>query len=322
MRKIYPPMQAREVAEPFSSPDWFFEIKWDGIRAICYTDGTLSLLSRYGNELAPMFPELGGVPRAAPDCVLDGEIVVMREGKPDIQPLLERLQRRRAEEIQAYAERSPVTYIIFDILERNGDPLIDHPLTERREILNDTIQPGDNIVCSVPVPDTGEAYFQAAVGAGLEGVMAKRKNSRYEPGRRSGNWLKIKKLRSIDAVVFGYTRGTGNRSPTFGALILGVYDGEKPVYIGKVGTGFSVADTARFTEQLAGLRAPGPTLKDADAPGKITWVRPTLVVEVAYQVITHDRRLRMPRFIHMRIDKLPRDCTIDQLEEAPEGPVK
>ncbi|MDD1674208.1 MAG: non-homologous end-joining DNA ligase [Methanomicrobiales archaeon] len=314
-------MLAREVADPFSSPEWFFEIKWDGVRAICYTDGTLSLLSRYGNELAPMFPELAGVANAAPGCVLDGEIVVMREGKPDIQPLLERLQRRRDEEIQAYAEHSPVTYIIFDILERHGDPLIDSPLTHRREILSETVQSGDNMVCSVPIPDTGEAYYEAAIGAGLEGVMAKRKNSRYEPGRRSGNWLKIKKIRSLDAVVFGFTRGTGNRSSTFGALILGVYDGENPVYIGKVGTGFSVADTIRFTGQLTDLRAPGPTLTEADEPGKIIWVRPSLVVEVAYQAITHDHRLRMPRFIRTRIDKLPRDCTIDQLEEAPEGTV-
>lgn len=259
-RTIYAPMLAREAESPFSSPEWFFEIKWDGVRAVCYTEGPLSLLSRYGHELAPVFPELAGIGEAAPGCVLDGEIIVMREGRPDIQPLLERLQRRSPAHIQEYAARSPVTYVVFDILELQGKPLIDRALADRFGILADTVQSGGTLLRSDPVADRGEEYYRAAVDAGLEGIIAKRKNSTYEPGRRSANWLKIKKLHTIDAVVFGYTPGRGRRAGTFGALILGVYGREGPVYIGKVGTGFSDADTETFAGTLRTVRVQEPTL--------------------------------------------------------------
>jgi len=164
----------------------------------------------------------------------------------------------------------------------------------------------------VPVPGDGERYYAEAVKRGLEGVMAKRLGSTYEPGTRSGAWLKVKAVQTCDCVVFGFTTGEGARSGSFGALVLGLCDEGKGVYIGRVGTGFDDAALASLLAALKPLRVEAPTLVGA-GKGEITWVRPRLVVEVAYQAVTRDGRLRMPRFLQVRTDKTPEDCTQDQL---------
>jgi DNA ligase D-like protein (predicted 3'-phosphoesterase) len=146
--------------------------------------------------------------------------------------------------------------------------------------------------------------------------MAKKKDSLYEPGARSGNWLKIKKLRSCDCVIFGYTKGTGARAETFGALLLGLYDNEhKPMYVGKVGTGFSQAMLKILSEMFQQLKTSEAPFK-ADVPEEITWLKPALVGEVSYQVVTREGRLRMPRFSGLRKDKLPSECTVDQIGQG------
>jgi DNA ligase D-like protein (predicted 3'-phosphoesterase) len=147
---------------------------------------------------------------------------------------------------------------------------------------------------------------------GLEGIMAKRLGSPYEPGARSRAWLKVKPLRTCDCVVFGYPKGEGVRVGTFGALVLGLCDQGKGVSIGRVGTGFDQADLESITSTLAGLKAGEPTLTGAEK-GEIAWVHPRMVVEVVYQSVTRDGRLRMPRFVRIRTDKAPEECTPDQL---------
>jgi len=320
-RRIYRPMLAKVAAEAFSDKDWIFEVKWDGFRAIAYIEEPYSLKSRNGKELKNNFPELQELNRLGSNIVVDGEIIVMREGKPDFQSLLERGQAVSAGEIQRQASRAPVVYIVFDVLEKDGQQLTKLPLMERKAILKASLREGANVLLCDFIEEKGEAYFQLALEKGLEGVVAKRKDSLYEEGLRTGSWLKIKKLKTCDCVIFGYTKGSESRGATFGALLLGVYDKEgKPVYVGKVGTG--------FTQELLGILSDKfEKIQTEVAPFKpevgdvVTWLEPKLVCEVAYQVVTRDVKLRMARFKRLRDDKPPSECTIDQIIENKETTV-
>ena len=336
-------MLSRSAPGPFNGDEWFFEIKWDGVRAIAYVNDDLSLRSRNDRELAGQFPELLELLTLAPGTVLDGEIVAMNKGKPDIQALLGRLQELPGS-LSLQRVSVPVTYIVFDILEEGKKTLLDLPLSERRKILKQAVREGAHGILSVPVESRGEDYFHAAIAQGLEGVMAKRKDSLYEPGLRSAAWLRIKRRKTCDCVIAGYTQGQGSRSQTFGALILGLYEnvsdnslspsitnhpkkilpslsrnivnpGKRLVYIGKVGTGFSDPDLAALKESFSTTTTSIPQLPDVGQSEKIIWLEPFLVCEVAYQQFTRDRKLRIPRFIRVRPDKKPEECTTDQLAE-------
>ena len=310
----YKPMLAKPTSKPFNSGDWIFEIKWDGIRAISYIGETLSIRSRNDIELIDKFPELLELKDLARNTVVDGEIVVITE-KSDFQILLERIRARFPGDIEFMSEKYPATYIIFDVLERDGNSLIDLPLIERKRLLKDYVKESRNIVLSVFAEEQGEAYYTAALKKGVEGIMAKKKDSTYEPGLRSGNWLKIKKLASCDCVIFGYTKGEGARGASFGALILGLYDEDYPVYIGKVGTGFSDEGIRELLGNFEGLKTVKETLKGVEIAEKITWLEPKLVCEVEYQTVTRDGKLRLARFKRLRSDKSPLECTTDQIRQ-------
>jgi len=334
-------MLAQSVTGPFNSDAWLFEIKWDGVRAIAYVNDMLSLKSRNDRELSGQFPELEELLTLAPGTVLDGEIVAMSGGRPDMQALLSRLQKGSGR-IPPPGASVPVTYVVFDILEKDKKPLIDLPFLERRKILKQAVTEGRYVILSVPVDGKGEDYFRAAIAKGLEGIMAKRKDSPYEPGLRSGAWLKVKEQKTCDCVISGYTLGKGGRSSTFGALILGLYEnGEtngslkvdtgsltaprssrpagsaerRLLYIGKVGTGFSDRDRETLMETFSELRTTTPQLQGTERRDSIVWLEPVLVGEVAYQEVTRDRKLRIPRFIRIRSDKKPEECTTDQLAD-------
>jgi DNA ligase D-like protein (predicted 3'-phosphoesterase) len=194
------------------------------------------------------------------------------------------------------------------------------PLAERKRILQTSVRESEHVLLADYVEEKGEAYYQAVLSRGLEGVIAKKKNSPYEPGVRSGNWLKIKKLHTADCAIFGYTKGTGARERTFGALLLGLYkDKSEPVYVGKVGTGFSDDTLTKMSETFHALKTAKAPF-EADVAEEVTWLEPKLVAEVAYQVVTKDDRLRMPRFLRLRTDKSPSECTLSQLTE--ETPLK
>ena len=306
-------MLAKEAKAAFTDPDWIFEVKWDGFRALAYVNSELSLRSRNQKELLDNFPELAELKRQAHDVVLDGEIVILSNGKVDFQAMLERGKATSPTEIEMRTKRSPAAYVVFDILEKDGKPLLDLPLMERKKILQSAVQEGEHVILADYVEGKGEFYYEAILQKGLEGVMAKKKNSPYEPGLRSGNWLKIKKLRSCDCVIFGYTTGTGARKRTFGALLLGLYDAEgKAVFAGKVGTGFSEEMLDSLLAEFRKIETDQEPFK-ADVAEKVTWLKPKFVCEVAYQVVTNDNRLRMPRFLRLRTDKEPKDCSTDQL---------
>ena len=314
-RHIYKPMLAKVAAEAFSGKDWIFEVKWDGFRAIAYVEDPFSLKSRNEKELKQNFPELQELSKLSKNIVVDGEIVVMREGKPDFQSLLERGKAVSTGEIQRQSSRAPAVYIVFDILEKDGKPLTELPLTERKAILQESLREGANVLLCDFIEAKGEAYFQSVLEKGLEGVVAKRKGSQYEEGLRTGSWLKIKKLKTCDCVIFGYTRGSESRGATFGALLLGVYDNGKPVYLGKVGTGFTQEMIRTLTGKFEKIKTDNAPFKP-EAGDVVTWLQPKLVCEVAYQVATRELRLRMARFKRLRDDKPPEQCTLDQIVEV------
>jgi bifunctional non-homologous end joining protein LigD len=348
MKSRYLPMLAQSVTGPFNSDAWLFEIKWDGVRAIAMVNDTVSVKSRNERELSGQFPELKELKTLAPGTVLDGEIVAMSGGRPDMQALLSRLQTGSGR-IPPPGVSAPVTYIVFDILEKDKKPLIDLPFLERRKILKQAVTEGHHVILSVPVDGKGEDYYRAAIAKGLEGIMAKRKDSPYEPGLRSGAWLKIKGQRTCDCVISGYTVGKGGRSSTFGALLLGLYEngdrigsreggtgsltsprsslpdgpaGRTLLYIGKVGTGFSDRDRETLKETFLPIRTDTPQLQGIKSNDTVLWLEPVLVGEVAYQEVTRDRKLRIPRFIRIRSDKKPEECTTDQLADVEAKPAQ
>jgi DNA ligase D-like protein (predicted ligase) len=232
-------MLAEPADSPFSGLGWLFEVKWDGIRAVVYVGETISILSRNNNDLTRNFPELAELTKLTSNVVLDGEIIVMKGGRPDFQTVAKRVKASKPGDIEHMASETPCTYVVFDILEKDGESLTGKPLSERKKILRESLRDGKNVIVSSYVVGEGEAYYEAAIAKGLEGVVAKRLDSPYRPGERSREWLKVKRVRTIDCLVVGYTKGTGNRGDSFGALLLGLYEGDKLTYVGRVGTGFT-----------------------------------------------------------------------------------
>ncbi|MGA2309890.1 MAG: non-homologous end-joining DNA ligase [Candidatus Bathyarchaeia archaeon] len=316
MRQQYRPMLAQHAEKPFNSEDWIFEVKWDGIRAISYVDGGLSIRSRNNKELRYNFPELEELKKLTENAVIDGEIIVMKGGKADFQALAERSKTTSIENVKYLSQASPANYIVFDMLEKDGDPLVELPLMERKRLLKEYVREGSFVVLSAFVETEGEAYYKVALAKGMEGMMAKKRDSQYEPGARSANWLKIKPILTCDCVVFGYTVGEGARKPTFGALILGLFGETGPVYVGKVGTGFNREDLESMLKMFVPLQVKDKTLEGVVSLEEIVWLKPEAVCEVAYQNVTKDGRLRMPRFLGLRKDKLPSECTLDQITQG------
>ena len=311
---IYSPMLARRARMPFDDPKWMFEVKWDGVRAISYVSDTLSVRSRNNVELLDRFPELRELKELCENVVLDGEIIVFREGNVDFQAAAQRTQTSEPRDVERLAATNPATYVVFDVLEVDGESVIDQPLDRRMEMLRVRLREGRYVTRSIPVEGRGVEFYEAATGRGLEGVVAKRRSSTYQPGARSSDWLKIKQVKSCDCVVFGYTPGEGARERTFGARHRGLYGDGEPVYVGRVGTGFSDAQLHETREALEGFRVDAPWFDEPDIPRGTVWVEPRLVAQVGYQMLTEDNRLRSPRFQGFRDDKPPRLCSLAQVK--------
>ena len=296
-RRDYRPMLATLAEEPPKGPGWLFEVKWDGYRALARVRrDEATLTSRNGKDLTARFEQ---VARALPgavrttDCVLDGEVCALDA-------------RGRSSFSVMQRGTGPLVYYVFDLLELEGKPLVDLPLKERRERLTALLDENASVKLSATFDD-GDALFAAAKQQGLEGIVAKRADSRYT-GRRSGEWQKIKTKQSQEFVIAGYTRGHGRREGSFGALVLGVHRGGELVYVGNVGTGFSDAELDRLLALLRPLErkeAPFQTMPKLPRVkrGDVVWVEPVLVAEVEFAEWTHDRHLRAPRYLGLREDK-------------------
>lgn len=299
------------IGKPFSSKDWIFEPKIDGTRCIAHIQKGVVLQNRRLTNIAYRYPEIvKALSNSASTCVFDGEIAVFSDGKPDFASLAEREHQTQRLRIEYLSKATPASYVVFDILYLKGENVMAMPLSIRKTILKEALQENDGITLADYFPEKGEDYFQAALKLGIEGVMAKRLDSIYQPGVRSPDWMKIKKHFEFDLVVGGYIQGKGRREPYFGGLLLGAYDSGKLIYIGRVGSGFSDKEL----QEMVGNFEPATVIPFSNPPdiSGVKWLKPDIVVQVAAMEVTENRSLRAPVFLRRRFDKDPQECSIDQ----------
>ncbi len=297
--------------EPRLDPaEWAFELKWDGIRALATVrDGRVTLRSRNGNDLTAQYPELQELAqRAGVDGVYDGEIVALdRRGRPSFQLLQNRMGLTKTREVDAARATTPVRLLLFDVLEADGHELTRHGYTARREALATVVVPGG--VVEVPDAVEGDSATALAESArlGLEGVVAKKRSSKYAEGRRSETWLKVKHHLTQEVVVGGWRPGAGRRAGGIGSLLLGVPGPDGLEYVGRVGTGFRDRDLDEIADVLEPLARKTSPFVDVPRPDArdARWVRPSRVGEVRFAEWTGDGRLRQPSWRGWRPDKDP-----------------
>lgn len=314
------PMLATLTGDAFDDPAWSFEPKWDGIRAIAMCDEETHLISRNDHDITIAYPELRHIHNqvVALDAMLDGEIVAFDEGVPSFQRLQQRMHLRDERRIEQMSKQIPVVYMVFDLIFFDGRDLTGEPLHERRRLMEEVIVPTERIQVSPATRGAGVALFTAAAQQGLEGIMAKRLSSTYQPGARSKDWLKVKVVFDADVVVVGWTEGEGRRAGSLGSLVMAVYDGDDLRYVGNVGTGFDKTSLADALGQLTKLDQttspfPGDVLRSRAELRHAHWVEPELVATVEHRQLTSAGRLRAPSFKGFREDKRPRQCTWAQL---------
>jgi bifunctional non-homologous end joining protein LigD len=307
------PMLAALGTLPANDSRWAYEFKWDGIRAVTYIDGgRVRALTRNGNDVSEVYPELRGLglQLGATSVVLDGELVAMDdEGRPSFAKLQNRMQVRGAAQVRRAAAATPVNYLIFDVLYLDGRLLVNQTYDERRSLLESLAIKGSDWVVTNSFTDVpGDKVLDVARSGGLEGLVAKLRTSRYQPGRRSDAWIKVKLTRTQDVVIGGWAPGKGSRQMTFGALLVGVPGKKGLEYVGKVGTGFTDKKQAELLDMLRPLaRAQSPfvtTVPSAHRAGA-TWVEPKLVGEVRFTEWTKDGQIRHSVWRGLRPDKDP-----------------
>ena len=298
----YAPMLATLADKLPKGKGWLYEAKWDGYRTIAYLSGSEATLRTrrdqdYTDRFSIIAKELAKAVKT-PDCVLDGEVCAIDE---DGRTSFSAMQQGG----------HPLVYYVFDLLELEGEPLVELPFTERRQRLEGILDKRNKTVQLSEAFDDGEALEQAALEQGLEGVMAKRADSRYEPGRRSRNWLKVKpgKQRQ-EFLIAGYTKGKGRRERRLGSLVLAVKRGGELHYVGNCGTGFTDDEIDSLLRQLKPLERGTPPFKGVPKmprvkKGDVVWVEPKLVCEVEFMEWTHDGHLRAPSYQGLRDDKTP-----------------
>jgi DNA ligase D-like protein (predicted ligase) len=292
--EFVPPMLAT-AGTPFDSAEFLFEIKWDGTRAAAYIEeGGVRLVNRRGSDITQRYPDLSDLAQLPAGTILDGEIVVLREGVPNFEALLSREQAQSGLKIRSGANALPATYVAFDQVYRGFEPVCGEPLEMRRDMLRQTLQPvqSDLIVMSEGVVGEGLAYFEEVVEKKLEGVVAKRLRSPYRPGKRSEDWQKIKAQLTLVAAVIGYIPSP-DRPGDFKSLIIAAEVRGKLVCVGKVGSGF---DAKTEEQALAYLKANARPTCVVACTEKGTWVEPGLFCTVAYFEKTKTGQLRAPVF--------------------------
>ena len=315
-RRRYAPMLATLAEKVPGGAEWLHEVKWDGYRVIAtMRGGDIDLRSRNDKQLNDRFPTVvRALERAlrTPDCVLDGEVVAVgQDGRATFSAM------------QQGKEGTTYLYVVFDVLEVEGEPIIDLPLAERRARLRELVDWKRGGVQLSEAFDDGPALYKAAQEQRFEGVVSKRGDSRYEPGRRSRNWLKVKTQGRQELIVVGYTKGQGRRSGRFGALVLAVNEGGQLRWVGNVGTGFDDAEIDRLLRRLEPLRIETSPLAEVPKMPRVrrddvVWVEPKLVAEIRFAEWTHDGRLRAPVYEGLRDDKAVEDVHRERNTIEPE----
>jgi bifunctional non-homologous end joining protein LigD len=321
------PMLARSGPLPREDGRWAYEIKWDGVRLIAFVEGgRVRLQTRSGRDVTARYPELRPLGRdvGSREVVLDGEVVALDpDGRPSFQRLQGRMHLTSDSAVRRLSEREPVTYIAFDLLFLDGHALMALPYAERRERLLALGLGGP--AWQVPAHHVGDgaALLAASRAQGLEGIIAKRLDCPYTPGRRSPGWVKVKNVRRTDVVVGGWLPGEGNRSGRIGALLVGYHDersgGEREArgrgalrYAGRVGTGFDQAELERLQRLLDPLARDASPFEGRQPPRGARFVEPRLVAAVGYGEWTQARTLRHPVYKGLRDDVAPEDVVFSE----------
>jgi bifunctional non-homologous end joining protein LigD len=315
LRDPIEPMLAQSRKEPLDSPDYLYEVKWDGIRAmIALDEGQLTIRSRSQRDITRLFPELLIPEEAfrAASALFDAEIVCLDpNGKPVFEHSVQRLHPASESEIARAQARHPAVCYVFDCLYLDGRPIVGDPLTRRREWLADAIRENPVYRVSEAVEE-GLQLYAAAQKLGLEGIVAKERASPYLHGRRTPHWLKIKARHTTECIIIGCTQGKGDRDGYFGALHLACYKGDRLFYLGKVGTGF---DDRLFRTIRAELKkiptSPRPIEPRPVDDARTIWLEPKLVCEVRYASFTTTGTLREPVFERLRPDLVAENCRMD-----------
>jgi bifunctional non-homologous end joining protein LigD len=297
------------VKEPFDHPDWIFEVKWDGYRAIAeIRDGDVSLYSRNLISLnQKFFSIVESLRKFRFEAVLDGEIVVVDDkGHPDFQ-MLQNYQK---------SEKGHLLYYVFDLLYFQGHDLTNLPLLRRKELLRKILPSSQRIKFSDHVSKEGVLFFNAVKEKGLEGIIAKHSQSVYRPDRRSRQWLKMKTQLTQEGVIAGFTEPRGGRK-YFGSLVLGVYEEDELIYIGHSGGGFESKNLKELREKMEPLiqkECPFKVRPETNMP--VTWVKPELVCELIFHGWTDEGIMRQPVFLRLREDKAARDAVREKARES------
>ncbi len=305
------PMLAKLSPLPDRDDGWAVEVKWDGVRAIAYCrPGRLELRTRNLNLVTAQYPEVRRLSRqiGARDAVLDGELVAFDEaGRPSFERLQQRIHQTSESVVRRRMKSHPVTYVIFDLLHLDGRNLLDEPYTRRRELLEELELTGDS--WQTPGYSTGHARELLAASAehNLEGLVLKRLDSRYSPGRRNGSWLKVKNIGRQEFVIGGWQPGEGRRRNRLGSILLGYFepgdDGPELRYAGKVGTGFSDRDLDELIKRLRPLERKTNPFAGRRGPRQAHFVDPELVAEIEFREMTAEGMVRHGSFKGLREDK-------------------
>jgi DNA ligase D-like protein (predicted ligase) len=302
------PMLSESADKPPGGDDYVYEVKWDGIRAmIAVENGQIKIVNRNQRDITAQFPELlNGEKAFRATCGLfDAEIVSLdKTGKPEFKKVINRLMASGETNIQKLSKSNPVYCYIFDCLYLDGRALVNEPMLKRREWMTDAVRVGETPYRVSEIVEDGESLFEAAREHNLEGIMAKKANGKYLPGRRSDLWIKVKVRNTRECCIIGYTKGKGDRGQTFGALHIAEREGEELHYRGKVGTGF---DDATIKEILGAMKEV-KQLKKIEVIGTLidekisTWLQPELIAEISYSRLTPDKMFREPVFVRLRQD--------------------
>ena len=318
---IYP-MLATSINEPFDGEDWLFEIKWDGYRAVAFIEnGNVRLISRNQNDLTPRYPELKDLAKSvkAKTAILDGEVVALDEqGRALFSLMQQRTGFRPGGRRGATNADVPVLYYAFDMLYLDGYDWRKLPLEERKTKLASLLITGDSLRYSDHYEKQGKALFEIARAKGLEGILAKKRDSIYQE-RRSSEWLKIKIRHRLEAVIGGYTEPEGSRAH-FGSIVLGLYDKQgRLIHVGQAGSGFNQNSLGEIWKMLKKRETKQkPFYGEVEALRRVTWVKPELVAEIEYAEWTEGAsggsgpKLRAPVFLGLRDDKDPKECLIEE----------
>ena len=309
-------MQPTRAPDPFNSPDWMFELKWGGVRALAFIEGDKVVLrGQNGRDLTPTYPELHGLPAQVKgrNAVLDGEIIAFgSKAYPDLELLRPRMNQLLQKTVPQ-GPRAALFYEVSDILAVNGHLITDLPLRQRRNLLHELFIPSKTSQVCEFIEEEGVAFFDAICEHRLEGMIAKQKESLYRPGQRTRDWLEIPAQEIGQYVIGGYTFGGGERKEAFQGLLLGAYQGRELVYVGRATAGLSTPEAWRTVRLLEEMHTDDCPFSAPPAVNRFSyWCEPTLVCQVRVGERTTGGEFRFAVFVSLRPDLSPLDCRLDE----------